>query len=68
MRHTAATLLFAQKTHPKVVADLLGHSSVGVTLDVYSHAVPALAEEAVRNLGALLVADPQLQGSWGRRQ
>ena len=42
LRHTAASLLLAENVHPKVVSDLLGHSSVRLTLDTYSHLVPAL--------------------------
>lgn len=46
MRHTAATLLLAQGCHPKYVQDLLGHSTITLTLDTYSHVVPALHGEA----------------------
>jgi len=56
LRHTAATRLFGAGVHPKAVADLLGHASIGTTMNVYTHAIPALAEEAVRRLGELLVA------------
>jgi len=48
LRHTAASLLLAENVHPKIVSDLLGHASVSITLDVYSHAVPALQAEVVR--------------------
>ena len=43
--------------HPQIpsnLGDLLGHSSVQTTMDVYTHAIPTLAEETVRNLGTLL--------------
>jgi integrase len=50
LRHTAATLLLIKGVHPKVVADMLGHSSVAVTLDVYSHVLEGLQEEAVAAL------------------
>ncbi len=50
LRHTAATLLLIKGVHPKVVADILGHSSVAVTLDVYSHVLEGLQEEAVAAL------------------
>lgn len=46
LRHTAATLLLAQNVHPKVVADLLGHASVAITLDLYSHSVEGLDRRA----------------------
>ena len=59
LRHTAATLHLARGTHPKVVADLLGHANVGLTLAVYSHALQALQEDATRQLAAQLVASPK---------
>ena len=40
LRHSAATLLLAQGVHPRLVMDLLGHSSIVVTLDTYSHVIP----------------------------
>lgn len=45
LRHTHATLLFKQGTHPKLVQERLGHSQIGITLDLYSHAVPGLGKE-----------------------
>jgi integrase len=42
LRHTAASLLVAENVHPKIVSDLLGHASVRMTLDIYSHLMPAL--------------------------
>jgi integrase len=42
LRHTAATLLLTENIHPLVVSQMLGHSKVGVTLDVYSHVIPTL--------------------------
>ncbi len=55
LRHTAATLLLAAGVHPKVVQERLGHSSVSITLDLYSHTVPSLQEEAASKLGALVL-------------
>ena len=46
LRHTAATLLLAGGVHAKVVSELLGHSSVAITLDVYSHVTPNLQAAA----------------------
>jgi site-specific recombinase XerD len=37
LRHSAATLLLARGVHPKVVSELLGHTQIGITLDLYSH-------------------------------
>ncbi len=38
--------MFKQGTHPKIVQEGLGHSSIQVTLDTYSHVAPGLQEEA----------------------
>jgi integrase len=50
LRHTAATLLLIKGVHPRLVADMLGHSTVAITLDTYSHVVEGLHEDAVRAL------------------
>jgi integrase len=46
LRHSTATRLLVQGVHPKIVQDRLGHSSITVTLDTYSHAIPSLGREA----------------------
>jgi integrase len=46
LRHTCATLLLTKGVHPKIVSEMLGHSSVSITLDVYSHVIPGLGEAA----------------------
>jgi integrase len=46
LRHTAATLLLGQGVHPKVVSEMLGHTSISITLDLYSHATPTMQREA----------------------
>jgi len=48
LRHTHATLLLKQGVHPKIVSERLGHSSIAITLDTYSHVMPGLQEEAVK--------------------
>jgi integrase len=50
LRHTHATLLLCEGIHPKVVSERLGHSTVGITLDTYSHVLPDLQDEAVSRL------------------
>jgi integrase len=40
LRHTCATLLLTKGVHPKIVQEMLGHSSISVTLDTYSHVLP----------------------------
>jgi len=48
LRHTCATLLFTKGVHPKIVQEMLGHSSISITLDTYSHVLPNMQSEAVR--------------------
>ena len=55
LRHTYATLALAAGKNPKVVADRLGHARVAFTLDVYSHAVPELDEEAAESVARLIL-------------
>ena len=56
LRHTHASLLLARGTNPKVVQERLGHASVAITLDLYSHVVPDLQTEAAAQIGAALRA------------
>ena len=46
LRHTCATLLLSKGVHPKVVQELLGHSSIEITLDTYSHVLPSMGSAA----------------------
>lgn len=66
MRHTMATLLLARNVNPKVVSERLGHSTVKVTLDTYSHVMPSLQVEATDIIreaifGEAVSADTQAQ-------
>jgi integrase len=54
-RHTAATSLLSENVHPWVVMELLGHSRVRTTMDIYSHVMPALAREAADRMGTMLL-------------
>ncbi len=54
LRHTTATVLLGAGVHPKVVASLLGHSTIQITLDTYSHVTPSLAQQAAEVLGTLV--------------
>lgn len=56
LRHTTASLLLEAGVHPKVVQDLLGHSTIQLTLDTYSHVTPALHREAARTMDLVLAA------------
>lgn len=46
LRHAHATLMLQQGVHPKIVSERLGHASIGITLDTYSHVLPAMQQEA----------------------
>ena len=54
LRHTHATLGLAAGIPAKVMSERLGHAKVGITLDLYSHVVPGMQEEAAAKLEALL--------------
>jgi integrase len=54
LRHTHATLGLAAGIPPKVMSERLGHAKIGITLDLYSHVVPGMQEEAAAKLEALL--------------
>lgn len=54
LRHSAATLMLSRNIHPKVVSEMLGHSQVAVTLDLYSHVTPTMQREAAAALDAVL--------------
>ncbi|MGI8929212.1 MAG: site-specific integrase [Candidatus Limnocylindrales bacterium] len=56
LRHAHATLMLGQGIHPKVVSERLGHASVAITLDTYSHVLPGLQAAAAEALDAVLVA------------
>lgn len=55
LRHTHATLALQAGVHPKVVSERLGHSDIALTLNVYSHAVPALQETAAALVASLVL-------------
>ena len=54
LRHTCATLLLQAGVNPKVVAERLGHASVTLTLDTYSHVLPTMQAQAAAALDAAL--------------
>ena len=54
LRHTAATLLLARGIHPKIVSEMLGHTTVGITLDLYSHVTPTMHKAAARAIDDVL--------------
>jgi integrase len=67
LRHAHATLMLAQGVHPKVVSERLGHASVGITLDTYSHVLPTLQQEAAAAFDALFTERPAGDARGARR-
>jgi integrase len=58
LRHTAATLLLLADTNPKIVSERLGHSTIALTLDTYSHVLPTMQARAADVMQRLLDAKP----------
>ncbi|HEY8308955.1 MAG TPA: tyrosine-type recombinase/integrase, partial [Gemmatimonadaceae bacterium] len=54
LRHTCATLLLLHNINPKVVSERLGHASISITLDTYSHVLPSMQKDAADAIGAAL--------------
>jgi integrase len=48
LRHTCATLLLGRGVHPKLVQELLGHATIAMTLDTYSHFLPSMGDQTAR--------------------
>lgn len=54
LRHSCATLLLSQGVSPKVIAERLGHSTIVLTLDTYSHVLPSMQKDATEQLEEIL--------------
>jgi integrase len=65
LRHGCASLMFLAGVHPKVVSEMLGHSSIGITLDVYSHVLPSMQDAAVVALDEVL--SEKLAANWQQK-
>jgi integrase len=52
LRHSHATHMLAAGVHPKIASERLGHATVGLTLDTYSHVIPGMQEDAVARVDA----------------
>lgn len=59
-RHTHASLMLKQGVHPKIVQERLGHSSIQVTLDTYSHVAPGLQEAAAKGFDEIIIRSQTL--------
>jgi integrase len=53
LRHAYATRLLERGVHPKVVSEALGHSSISITLDTYSHVMPSMPQAAADAIDAV---------------
>jgi integrase len=58
LRHTWATLALEQGIHPRVVQERLGHSTIAITLGIYSHVSPTLHDEAAELIAGLVLPTP----------
>jgi integrase len=54
LRHTCATLLFSQSANPKRVQELLGHNSIAMTMDRYTHWIQSMGEQTAAAMDAAL--------------
>ena len=54
LRHTAATLLLERGVHPKIVSEMLGHSTIAITLDTYSHVTTSLQQAAAHMMDEII--------------
>ena len=63
LRHGNASQLLKQGVHPRIVSERLGHWTVGLTLDVYSHVLPGVQEHAIEQFDAAMRA--AIHGSRG---
>ena len=60
LRHTRATPLLTRGFHSKVVSEMLGHSSIAIALDTYSHVIPGPGEATASATQAPLFEEPLL--------
>ena len=62
-RHTHASLMLKQGVHPKIVQERLGHASIQLTLDTYSHVVPGLQEAAAAGFDKMISVMPEKEAA-----
>jgi integrase len=62
LRHTHATAMLKSKIHPKIVQERLGHSTIAITLDIYSHVIEGMQEDAAE------IVDVSLQAALNNRR
>jgi integrase len=54
LRHSAATLLLSMGVHAKVIQELLGHSQISITMNIYGHVLPSMQQDAMEKMNSLL--------------
>ncbi|NTU84676.1 MAG: site-specific integrase [Chloroflexales bacterium] len=59
LRHACATFLIVMGAHPRVVMEILGHSQIGTTMNIYAHVLPRIQRDAVTGLDALFAEPDQ---------
>ena len=57
LRHAHATMMLSQGVHPKIVSERLGHASIGITLDTYSHVLPSMQQDAADAFDAIFPSE-----------
>lgn len=55
LRHTCATLLLTKNVNPKIVSEMLGYSTIAITLDTYSHVLPNMRDQAAKAMEEALL-------------
>jgi integrase len=65
LRHSHATHLLASGVHPKIASERLGHATVALTLDTYSHVIPGMQEDAVARIDAAFAGAVKPSGKIG---
>ncbi len=61
LRHIHATMLLKAGTHPRIVQERLGHSTIATTLDIYSHTVPGMQKAAAERLDTVLPKTEEIE-------
>jgi integrase len=56
LRHSCASFLVAQGLHPRMVMEVLGHSTITLTMNVYSHVMPESQRQAIELMDGLLIS------------
>ena len=60
LRHSCASILLAQNVHPRVIMEILGHSEIGTTMNLYAHVIPEVQERAMQLLSQALAPKAKL--------